>query len=211
VFLLSSPVARFSSQAYDVSRITTHLFLEAFMKRTLSFVAVLLACPGLLFAQMSAKSNPVSDALRSSLTRASKNMVAAAESMPTDKFDFHPTPAQMTFAHLTAHIAGSNYFLCSKISGTPAPEEPKLTDTEGKDKLVAALHASFEYCSTALAKVDDSNLDEKLTLFGGRSFTKAAAMMILSSDWADHYSAQAMYLRLNGILPPTAQPAKKEM
>jgi DinB superfamily len=181
------------------------------MKRTVSFVAVLLACPGLLLAQMSAKSNPVSDALRASLARASKNMVAAAESMPADKFDFHPTPAQMTFAHLTAHIAGSNDFLCSKISGTPAPEEAKLTDNEGKDKLVAALRSSFEYCSTALAKVDDSHLDESLTLFGGRSFTKAAAMMILASDWADHYSAQAMYLRLNGILPPTAQPAKKEM
>jgi hypothetical protein len=23
-------------------------------------------------------------------------------------------------------------------------------------------------------------------------------------DWADHYSAVAMYLRLNGLLPPTA-------
>jgi hypothetical protein len=30
-------------------------------------------------------------------------------------------------------------------------------------------------------------------------------MMILSDDWADHYSGQAMYLRLNGVLPPTAQ------
>ena len=28
-------------------------------------------------------------------------------------------------------------------------------------------------------------------------------------DWADHYSTQASYLRLNGILPPSAQPAAK--
>jgi hypothetical protein len=28
-------------------------------------------------------------------------------------------------------------------------------------------------------------------------------------DWADHYSQLANYLRLNGILPPTARPAKK--
>jgi hypothetical protein len=26
-----------------------------------------------------------------------------------------------------------------------------------------------------------------------------------SADWADHYGASAMYLRLNGILPPTAK------
>jgi len=33
-------------------------------------------------------------------------------------------------------------------------------------------------------------------------------LITLSDDWYDHYGAQAMYLRLNGILPPTAQPAK---
>jgi hypothetical protein len=33
-------------------------------------------------------------------------------------------------------------------------------------------------------------------------------MLSLSNDWADHYSAAAIYLRLNGLLPPTAQPRK---
>ncbi|HUL15458.1 MAG TPA: DinB family protein [Terriglobales bacterium] len=174
------------------------------MKRILSLAAIFLSSPLLLLAQ-SPSANPVSDALRSGLARASKNMVAAAEAMPADKFEYHPTPAQMTFAHLTMHIAMSNNFMCSKISGTPMPEGPKLSDTDGKDKLVAAIKSSFEYCSTALAKVDDKGLGDSMELFGGHSFTKAAAMMILSDDWADHYSAQAMYLRLNDILPPTAQ------
>jgi hypothetical protein len=34
----------------------------------------------------------------------------------------------------------------------------------------------------------------------------AFALIALTSDWADHYSATAMYLRLNNLLPPTAQP-----
>jgi hypothetical protein len=36
----------------------------------------------------------------------------------------------------------------------------------------------------------------------------AAAMFITVGDWADHYSQEANYLRLNGILPPTAQPRR---
>jgi hypothetical protein len=32
--------------------------------------------------------------------------------------------------------------------------------------------------------------------------------LLLASGWADHYGAAAMYLRLNGILPPSAQPKK---
>jgi hypothetical protein len=33
-------------------------------------------------------------------------------------------------------------------------------------------------------------------------------MFALTNDFADHYSAAAMYLRLNGLLPPTAQEHK---
>ena len=151
--------------------------------------------------------NPVSSAVKAQLPRFQKNMVAAAESMPADKYNFKPTPEMNSFAHLVMHISQSNNGLCSKISGAPAPEV-KIADTDPKDKLVAALKASFEYCSTALEKVDDSKLGDQMMLFGNRPFSRAAVLIILSDDWYDHYGAQATYLRLNGILPPTAQARK---
>jgi hypothetical protein len=174
-----------------------------------------LALLPVLFAAAAAKAqeasgpvaNPVTSTVKAQLTRYAKNMVAAADLMPAEKFGFKPTPEMNTFGHLTMHIAQSNNFLCSKISGTAAPDV-KLTDTDAKDKLVAALKASFEYCTTSLANVDDSKLGEPMTLFGNRPASRAAALIALSDDWYDHYGTQAVYLRLNGILPPTAQPAK---
>jgi hypothetical protein len=151
--------------------------------------------------------NPVSAAVKAQLPRFSKNMVAAAEAMPAEKYNFKPTPEMNSFAHLVMHIAQSNNGLCSKISDTAAPDA-KLADSDPKDKLVAGLKASFDYCSTALEKVDDSKLGEQMMLFGSRPFSRAAVLIILSDDWYDHYGAQATYLRLNGILPPTAQPRK---
>jgi hypothetical protein len=57
--------------------------------------------------------------------------------------------------------------------------------------------------------VNDSQLGDEVTMFGRPSGQSRAAMMIiLAADWADHYSTAASYLRLNGILPPTAQPKK---
>ncbi|HEX8880799.1 MAG TPA: DinB family protein [Candidatus Acidoferrum sp.] len=156
---------------------------------------------------LSPVANPVSAAVKAQLPRFSKNMVAAAEAMPAEKFNFKPTPEMSSFGHLVMHIAQSNNGLCSKISDTPAPDA-KLADTDPKDKLVAGLKASFEYCSTALEKVDDSKLGEQMMLFGNRPFSRAAVLIILSDDWYDHYGAQATYLRLNGILPPSAQPRK---
>jgi uncharacterized damage-inducible protein DinB len=179
------------------------------MKRFTLSLALLAIAPAISFAQAASapSTSPVTDALRSSLARYSKNMIAAADAMPADKFAFKPTPDQSSFAHLTLHISQSNYTFCSKISGVAAPETPKLTDTDSKDKLVAAVKASFEFCSSALAKADDSHLADALPFFGGQNASRAEIILTTARSWADHYSAQSMYLRLNGVLPPTAQPA----
>jgi hypothetical protein len=180
------------------------------MKRIGLVGAGLLMSGALCAAQDAAPSgpvaNPVTTMVKSQLTRYEKNMVGAAELMPAEKYGFKPTPEMNSYGHTVMHIAQSNYFLCSKISGQAAPDL-KLTDADGKDKLVAALKGSFEFCSTALAGVDDSKLGDPLTLFGNRQTSRAGALIILSDDWYDHYAGQAIYLRLNGILPPTAQPA----
>lgn len=152
-----------------------------------------------------ASSSPVADATRSWLQREGRNLTAAAEEMPADKYDFHPTPEQMTFAHLMLHVAGSNRSLCAGIAGEPAPKESAVTEKDGKEKLVADVKASFDYCAAALAKVDDSKLGEDVPRLHRN---RAALMMALAADLADHYGAAAMYLRLNGLLPPTAKPKK---
>jgi hypothetical protein len=158
-------------------------------------------------AKLGTVPNPVSAAVKAQLPRFSKNIVAAAESMPAEKYNFKPSPEMNSFGHVVMHIAQSNNGLCAKISGIDAPDV-KYSDTDPKDKLVAALKASFDYCSSSLEKVDDSKLGDQMMLFGNRPFSRAAVLIILSDDWYDHYGALAIYLRLNGILPPTAQPPK---
>jgi len=152
--------------------------------------------------------NPVSSFVKQQVTRFNKNMVAAAEAMPAEKYSFKPTAEMNTFAHLTIHIAEGNNALCSQISGTPAPTSEKLAEDNPKDKLVAGLKASFEFCATALANVDDSKLSEPMLLFGRVPSSRAGALIALGMGFADHYGQEAIYLRLSGILPPTAQPKK---
>ncbi|MFL6438117.1 MAG: DinB family protein [Terriglobales bacterium] len=148
--------------------------------------------------------NPMSDALRNELTRQTNNTVAAAEEMPSDKYGYKPTDAQVPFGHWVSHATGANNFFCSKLTGATAPAVG-VKETDPKDKLVEALKKSFDYCSTQLPKLQDSQLGEEVSMFGGRKMTKGAAVLDLSADWADHYSQMASYLRLNGLLPPTAK------
>jgi DinB superfamily len=152
--------------------------------------------------------DPVATSVRMLLTRSRNNILGAITAMPADKFNYKPTADQMTFAHLVVHIIESNNGLCAKAADVAAPkvEEPKETDA--KEKLLAAATASFDFCGEALGKMDDSKLGDSVELFGGRQFPRAMAALGLASGWADHYAAAAMYLRLNGILPPSAQPKK---
>ena len=176
------------------------------MNRTLVIPAVLLlaawAAAQTTPAQMK---NPVSAALRDILPGRQKNTVAAVEAMPADKFNYKPTADQMTFGHLVVHMAETNYLLCGKAAAVPAPKDEEVKDTDSKDKLVAALRASFDFCSDALAKMDDSKLGETTEGFGGKQVTRALISLILAGAWADHYAETAMYLRLNGLVPPTAK------
>jgi hypothetical protein len=54
---------------------------------------------------------------------------------------------------------------------------------------VVAIKRSFDYCTEALAKVNDSQLAEEVTMFGRRTgLLRAAAMITIVTDWADRYS-----------------------
>jgi hypothetical protein len=78
-----------------------------------------------------------------------------------------------------------------------------------KDTLVAKLKASLTFCESAFAQLDDAKLADQVTMtFNGNSRTVTRASMVLGHalDMADHYSQVANYMRLNGILPPTALP-----
>jgi hypothetical protein len=193
------------------------------MKRALVFLA-LLASTAFLFGQdkpepnktepkttaptkAEPSKNPVTDAVREILPRQEKNLIAAVEEMPADKFGYSPTPAQITFGHLVMHITMSNIELCSKAASMPPPPMKPMPETD-KERLQAGLTKSFLYCEAAIGKVDDSKLGNPVELFGGRQGTVASALISLTNDWADHYSAAAIYLRLNGLLPPSAQPKK---
>jgi len=151
--------------------------------------------------------NPVTDAVREIFARQQKNLTAAIDAMPADKFGYSPTPAQMSFGHLVLHVAMSNVELCSKAASMPPPPMKPGSETD-KDRLQAALSRSFLFCESALNKVDDSKLGNTVEIFGGKQTSLAFALIALTNGWADHYSEAAMYLRLNGILPPTAEPKK---
>ena len=171
------------------------------MRRRLICTAALsiIAAPVVAVAQ-----NPLADALRATEAQEGRNLVAAAEEMPADKYGYKPTPAQMSFGQIVVHLSGGNDALCGTISGVKPPTRTKVTTADSKDMLVARLKESFEFCHNSLAGLTDADLGREVSVFG-QKFTLARLEMVAVGDWADHYSQVSNYLRINGLLPPTAK------
>ena len=156
-----------------------------------------------------AKANPVVWSANQMYTRSEKNIVAAADEMPAEKYSFHPTDGQKSFGWIVSHLAGSNGGLCAILSDGKAPDAVKVAETAPKAELIAALQASFDFCDKTVAALTDAKLGDTVTFFRGAQVPRARALFELSGDLMDHYSQMAGYLRASGLLPPSAQPVKK--
>jgi uncharacterized damage-inducible protein DinB len=173
------------------------------MKRLVWLALICFVTPLTAQAQ-NTKTDPVSTELRRVLDNYAKNLVAAAEEFPADKYGYRPTPAQMTVGETMAHIAEVNNFSCSKVAGSAMPKAGKAEETD-KDTLVEGLKASMDFCRQAFAGLTDAKMGDSVPWFRGRETSRYAAAMEVTNDLIDHYATLSTYLRLNGMLPPTAQ------
>ena len=145
-----------------------------------------------------------------------RNLAQAFDSIPATKFNYKPTPAQLTIGYVAQHLANDNYFFCNQFGDMKATRSERETATPDsvkatwpKDSLVTQLKASFDFCERAFAQLDDAKLADQITItFGGQSRQAPRAQMVLGHvvDMADHYSQIANYMRLNNMVPPTALP-----
>ncbi|HKV47127.1 MAG TPA: DinB family protein [Candidatus Acidoferrales bacterium] len=175
-------------------------------KISVGLSAILLFAFGAGAQQAAAPSeNSITDAARKLETQMAKNVPTGAEEMPAEKYDFRPTPGQNTFGHLVGHMISANYYLCSAISGAEMPKFNRPQDSDKKDALTAELKTSFDYCTSSLANVKDSDLSQPAKV-GPPGSTRGSMLVTFAEDYGDHYAQESSYLRAAGLLPPTAQP-----
>lgn len=129
---------------------------------------------------------------------------AAFDSIPASRYDYRPTPPQQTIGYIAQHLEDANYGLCERMGDLKHPRTAKdsLADTVKarwpKDTLVARLEASLRFCDTAMARV--RKLETQVL---------ARTLLAFETDLAEHYAQLAGYMRLLGMMPPSALPPRK--
>ena len=186
--------------------------------KSLRIAIASLALPVALAAQQPAapQANSITAAFKARIAVSHRNIAQAFDSIPESKFGYKPTPAQLTFGFIAQHVASDSYLFCSNFGvmkptidarDTSTPDSVKATWP--KSELVSKLKASFAFCDQAIEQVTDATLGDAISFtLGGaeRKSTRVNMVLLHALDLADHYSQIANYMRLNGMLPPTALP-----
>jgi len=144
-----------------------------------------------------------------------KQVLEVAEAMPEDKYNFSPETLNIpgddykgvrTFAVQLKHVAASNYFIWSPLTGDKIPENIKdgngPADLKTKADIIKFLKDSFALGHKAAATLTAENMSQ--TPEHGRSPRLRLATFGVAHAY-DHYGQMVEYLRMNGIVPPASR------
>jgi len=157
----------------------------------------------------------IASALDREISGVEKQIVDVAEAMPEDKYNFSPETLNIpgadykgvrTFAVQVKHVAASNYFIWSPLTGDKLPEG--LKDGDGPENLktkadtIKFLKDSFALGHKAAATLTTENM---LQNPGNSKSTRLHLATFGVAHAFDHYGQMVEYLRMNGIVPPASR------
>jgi len=144
-----------------------------------------------------------------------KQIIELAEAMPEDKYNFSPESLNIPgadfkgvrpFAVQVKHVAASNYFIWSPLTGDKVPESIRdgngPPDVKTKADILKLLKESFALGHKAAATLTPQNM---LQL---PEHSKSSRLHLATFGVAhafDHYGQMVEYLRMNGIVPPASR------
>jgi len=149
------------------------------------------------------------------ITAIEKQVIDVAEAMPEDKYNFSPENLNIpgddykgvrTFALQVKHVAASNYFIWSTITGDKLPDNLKdgngPTELKTKADIIKFLKDSFAQGHKAAATL---TVDNMLQPVGQGKSPRLHRAEFGVAHAFDHYGQMVEYLRMNGIVPPASR------
>ena len=166
-------------------------------------------------AQLAQTPPTIASAMDREISGIEKQILEVAEAMPEGKFNFSPEGLNIpgsdfkgvrTFAVQLKHVAASNYFIWSPLTGDKLPED--LKDGNGPERLkskadiIQFLKDSFALGHKAAATLTTQNMLQ--TAEGSKSSRLRLATFGVAHAF-NHYGQMVEYLRMNGIVPPASR------
>ena len=187
-----------------------------------NWVGGLLLAAGLavspMMAQDAAKKEPPKPALGPSASvleqwnEIGRKLIAIAEDLPEDKYDYKPNPDSRTFRGVLLHVSASMYYFTDpaqkqkpRYADDPKPADLKINS---KADLVTFVKQCVKDGADVIKAKGDKGMNEAVNA-GGPRLTRVDDLAYgLIEHSGEHYGNLVVYYRNNGMVPPESRPKK---
>jgi uncharacterized damage-inducible protein DinB len=137
-----------------------------------------------------------------------RKLIAIAEDIPEDKYDYKPKPEMRSWVQQLLHAAYGNYYFLNPAQGKATPQQ-ELPDGQFKTRAEVVAYVKKVYVEGAelIKSRGDAGMAQPFPL-GPRMHRFDALAYDLIVHANEHYGQIVVYYRLNGIVPPESRPNK---
>lgn len=131
-------------------------------------------------------------------------VIALAEAMPQERYEWRPERAAMPVGQVYAHIARYNYYYPASSLGVAAPTGLRLDTLEAmrdKAQIVELLRRSAEHVRRLASEMPAEQMEATTTLYG-RTVPRWAVLLQLVAHMNEHLGQSIAYARSNNVVPP---------
>lgn len=166
----------------------------------------------------------IASVLNNQLRGIEREIMNAADAIPSDKYDFSPATANVpgdfktpnpvrTMAEQFKHTGDALEAYAAGIMGEKresSGDENGPKNVKTKQEVTDYLKAAFAKAHSAIDMINQQNATEEIpNPFGGnRKVTRLALAVGMVGHSNNHYGQIIVYMRMNGIVPPESQPRK---
>jgi uncharacterized damage-inducible protein DinB len=163
------------------------------------FGVLAVVAPSSVSAQTTAPS--LAKELVATWQRATAEIIDVAEVMPENKYGYKPTPEVSSFSDQLVHVAGITQRFIDSAKGTKSDSAHKAMT---KAEVITLLKSTFQTAQDLISPLTDAQLLEPVKFpFGDRTVTRATFWQGSLYQIRNHHGQLVVYLRMNGIVPPT--------
>ncbi len=137
-----------------------------------------------------------------------RKLIAIAEDLPEDKYDYKPNPDSRTFISQLIHVSASMYYFTDTAQGQKPryPDDPKRDTLRTKADIVAFVKKCVADGTAEIKTLGDKGLNQIYTDPDSKQqmhlFDLAYSLMEHSGE---HYGQLVVYYRSNGLVPPESR------
>ncbi|MFV8441286.1 DinB family protein [Flavobacterium sp. LB2P44] len=128
-------------------------------------------------------------------------LVAVAQAMPEDQYDYKPSTREMSFKEQLFHIQDNMNWLSTTYFSNEKYVKKEAVKGLSKAQIIQEIKTSFDTAKRVIQKTNDVELSQKVEFFAGSK--SKLQILNLMQDHVTHHRAQILvYLNLNQIQPP---------